>query len=301
LVQVLKQKMASQMILDRGGSGLKIGYLGPKATFTDLAARQLFSSAERIPFVSIPECMDAAAAGEIDAAIVPLENSIEGSVNITIDYLVHEAVLEIAGEAVVPIRQHLLVHPANKENWHEAKLICSHSHALAQCHKFLHKEFKGTSIENMASTAAAANYVKDHPDMNIAAVANALAADEYGLIKVAENIHDYGYNDTVFAILTKQGSAGITEPTNVYKTTLMVTLPSDYAGALHQVLSAFSWRKLNLSKIESRPMKTGLGKYFFIIDINLKVDEILIPGAIAELEALGCTVKMLGSYPSFNL
>jgi prephenate dehydratase len=79
----------------------------------------------------------------------------------------------------------------------------------------------------------------------------------------------------------------------------MVTLPEDdHAGALHQVLSAFAWRKLNLSKIESRPMKTGIGNYFFIIDIEMKLDEVLIPGAIAELEALGCGVKLLGSYPA---
>jgi prephenate dehydratase len=280
---------------------LKIGYLGPKATFTDFAARNLFHDAERIAFISIPECMDAAASGEIDAAIVPLENSIEGSVNITIDYLVHESDLSIVAEAVVPIRQHLLVHPDHQDSWHEAELICSHSHALAQCHKFLHKEFKGTPVENMASTAAAAKYVNEHPDMKIAAVANGLAAQEYNLVKAKENIHDYEYNHTVFAILAKEGHHISLKQTNDYKTTLMVTLPSDQAGALHQVLSAFSWRKLNLSKIESRPMKTGLGKYFFIIDVNLKMDSVLIPGAIAELEALGCSVKLLGSYPSFNI
>lgn len=280
---------------------MKIGYLGPKATFTDFAARQLFQDAERIPFISIPECMDAAAGGEIDAAIVPLENSIEGSVNITIDYLVHESELSIIGEAVVPIRQHLLVHPENEDRWQEAEMICSHSHALAQCHKFLHKEFKAIPQENMASTASAAKYVKDHPKMNVAAVANSLAAEEYGLVKAKENIHDYSYNHTVFAILARENHNINLVPSEGYKTTLMITLPSDQAGALHQVLSAFSWRKLNLSKIESRPMKTGLGKYFFIIDITEKMDEVLIPGAIAELEALGCSVKTLGSYSSYNI
>lgn len=277
---------------------MKIGYLGPKATFTDMAARHLFLEADRIPFVSIPECMDAVAAGDIDAAIVPLENSIEGSVNITIDYLVHESELSIIGEAVVPIRQHLLVHAENAESWQKAEMICSHSHALAQCHKFLHKEFKGIPQENMASTAAAAKYVKDHPEMNIAAVANSLAAEEYGLIKAVENIHDYSYNHTVFAILSKEEHKIELKSSGDFKTTLVITLPSDQAGALHQVLSAFSWRKLNLSKIESRPMKTGLGKYFFIIDIAEKMDDVLIPGAIAELEALGCSVRTLGSYSS---
>ncbi|RSD23294.1 prephenate dehydratase [Mesobacillus subterraneus] len=280
---------------------MKIGYLGPKATFTDFAARQLFPEGERIPFVSIPECMDAAASGEIHAAIVPLENSIEGSVNITIDYLVHESNLKIIGEAVVPIRQHLLVHPANQDNWMHAEGIYSHPHALAQCHKFLHKEFKGVMLENMASTAAAAKYVKDRPGEKIAAIANSLAAEEYGLFIARENIHDYSYNHTVFAVLAQEGHNVSFAKADEPKTTLMVTLPSDQAGALHQVLSAFSWRKLNLSKIESRPMKTGLGNYFFIIDINLEIDDVLIPGAIAELEALGCGVKLLGSYHSRKL
>ncbi|MBT2660655.1 prephenate dehydratase [Bacillus sp. ISL-45] len=278
-----------------------IGYLGPEATFTDYAARQLFKEAKRIPFVSIPECMDAASAGEIDAAIVPLENSIEGSVNLTIDYLVHETDLQIVGEAVVPIRQHLLVHRDNIEKWREAEQICSHPHALAQCHKFLHKEFKGIPLEDMSSTAAAAKYVKNHPEQNIAAIANSLAAEEYELVTAKENIHDYSYNHTVFAVLAKEDHDIHMASTEECKTSLMITLPSDRAGALHQVLSAFSWRKLNLSKIESRPMKTGLGRYFFIIDINLKMDDVLVPGAIAELEALGCTVKVLGSYSSHKI
>ena len=280
---------------------MNIGYLGPEATFTDYAARQLFKEAKRIPFVSIPECMDAASTGEIDAAIVPLENSIEGSVNLTIDYLVHETNLQIVGEAVVPIRQHLLIHPDNMEKWRKAEQIFSHPHALAQCHKFLHKEFKGIPLENMSSTAAAAKYIKNHPERNIAAIANSLAAEEYRLVAVTQNIHDYSYNHTVFAVLAKEGHDIPMSSTEQSKTSLMITLPSDRAGALHQVLSAFSWRKLNLSKIESRPMKTGLGKYFFIIDINLKMDDVLIPGAIAELEALGCTVKLLGSYSSHKV
>jgi len=86
-----------------------------------------------------------------------------------------------------------------------------------------------------------------------------------------------------------------------YKTTLMVTLPVDSSGTLHKVLSAFAWRGLNLTKIESRPLKTGLGNYFFIIDVDMKMDDILIPGAKSEMEALGCKVNVLGSYPSFKV
>ena len=151
-----------------------------------------------------------------------------------------------------------------------------------------------------SSTAAAAKMVMDQPELNAAAIANELAAKEYGLAIVERNIHDFDYNHTRFVVLTKQNLdfQEISGSTH-YKTTLMVTLPdTTMAGALHQVLSAFAWRKINLSKIESRPMKTGIGNYFFIIDIEMKLDEVLIPGAMQELEALGCSVKMLGSYPS---
>jgi prephenate dehydratase len=282
---------------------LKIGYLGPVATFTDLAVRHLFPGEESVPYVTIPECIDSAAEGSVDFAVVPIENALEGSVNITLDYLIHEVPLFIVGEATAPIQQHLMVHPENLENWQNTELVLSHSHALAQCHKFLHRELKGVRSERMTSTAAAAQYVKEHREKNIAAIANGLAALEYGLAIVQENIHDYDHNHTRFIVLSRKEKAELKTSLaeNGFKTTLVVTLPSDRTGALHQVLSAFSWRNLNLSKIESRPTKTGLGNYFFIIDIEMAMDEVLIPGAIAELEALGCTVKVLGSYPSYKL
>ncbi|WP_174729891.1 prephenate dehydratase [Mesobacillus harenae] len=283
---------------------MKAGFLGPRATFTDLAVREMFDESESLPFLTIPESMDAAMSGEVDVAVVPLENALEGSVNITLDYLIHEADLKIIGEMTAPIKQHLMVHPDNQNRWHEAELICSHSHALAQCHKFLHSQFPRTKFENKTSTAAAALFLKENPQMNAAAVGNSLSAEEYGLVIVKPDIHDYSHNHTRFVILSKRPHE-INEKTKDtfqgYKTTLMITLPSDQAGALHQVLSALAWRNLNLSKIESRPMKTGLGNYFFIVDIEMKMDDVLIPGAISEMEALGCSVNCLGSYPSFKL
>ncbi|TXL67622.1 prephenate dehydratase [Cerasibacillus terrae] len=281
---------------------MRLGFLGPKATFTDIAVRALFPDETAISYSTIPECLDAVEAKEVDIAVVPLENALEGSVNITLDYLTHEINLPIIGEITAPIRQHLMVHPQNVDRWKKVEKIYSHSHAIAQCHKFLHKQFRGVPSENTTSTARAAKYVFEHPQLNVAAIANNLAAREYGLTIVQSDIHDFHYNHTRFVILTSNGheinqNQGI--KFNGYKTTVMVQLPDDRSGALHQVLSAFSWRKLNLTKIESRPMKTGLGNYFFIIDIASKLDDVLIPGAIAELEALKCNVKVLGSYPSF--
>nr|WP_295971835.1 prephenate dehydratase [uncultured Bacillus sp.] len=281
---------------------MKTGYLGPRATFTDLAVRAMFPGEEAIAYATIPDCIDAVVNDEIEVAVVPLENALEGTVNITLDYLIHEVDLPIRGEVSAPIRQHLMVHPNQLNNWQNITAVYSHSHAIAQCHKFLHQELKGVQTQTMTSTASAAQFVAENADMPIGAIANELAAEEYGLVIAKYDVHDFTYNSTCFIFLSKQPLKLPVLPTFVgYKTKLMVTLPSDRSGALHQVLSAFAWRKLNLIKIESRPTKTGLGNYFFIIDIDTVLDEILIPGAIAELEALDCHVKILGSYPYYQI
>ncbi|MDQ0219358.1 prephenate dehydratase [Peribacillus cavernae] len=278
-----------------------IAFLGPKATFTDLAVSRLFPDDTKIAMSTIPECLDAVSEGQTDLAVVPIENALEGSVNITLDYLVHEVDLPIRGEIITPIQQHIMVHPDNDSPAFLPETIYSHSHAIAQCHKFLHKELSGIRCENTTSTAAAAKIVKENPERKIAAIANEMAAQEYGLQITKHNIHDFSHNHTKFVVLSKSEVQykNTTAVPQGYKTTLMVMLPADHSGALHQVLSAFAWRKLNLSKIESRPMKTGLGNYIFIIDLEMKMDDVLVPGAISELEALGCKVSLLGSYPSF--
>ncbi|OEH91476.1 prephenate dehydratase [Bacillus solimangrovi] len=280
---------------------VKVGYLGPKGTFTKLAVKEVFPDEQALPFQTIPACIDAVQFGDVDFSVVPLENAIEGSVNLTIDYLIHEQQIPIVGEIIVPIRQHLMVHQHNISDWSNIKEVYSHSHAIAQCHQFLHREMPDVDFQYTKSTGAAAEFVKDNPQLMVAAIGNELAAKEYGLEIVKHNIHDYENNHTRFVVLNRFGkevnSSAIEKKGD--RTTLMITLPSDYAGALHQVLSAFSWRKLNLSKIESRPMKTGLGNYFFIVDVEMKMDDVLLPGVKAELEALGCTVNVLGSYPFY--
>jgi len=285
---------------------MKVSYLGPKATFTHLAVSKFFGpNEELIPYLTIPSSMEAVENEVVDLAVVPIENALEGSVNLTVDYLIHEKPLYIVGELIAPIEQHLMVHPERKDYWKKIERVYSHSHAIAQCHKFLHQHFPNIVHEYATSTGAAAKYISDFPNENVAVIANELAAKEYGLHIVKKNIHDYVHNHTRFVMLHPNKSFRIEKPAHIEngieKTTLVVTLPTNQAGSLHQVLSAFAWRKLNLSKIESRPMKTGLGNYLFIIDIDMKMDEVLIPGAIAELEALGCSVKVLGSYTSYQI
>jgi len=283
---------------------MNIAFLGPRATFTDLAVREIFPNENAVPYMTIPDCLEAVMNNEADACVVPLENTLEGTVNVTLDYLLHEMNLPIRGEITVPIKQHLLVHPDHADQWENVDAIYSHSHAIPQCHKFLRNSCRGIPCETVTSTAAAAQYVKEHPDQRIAAIANELAAKEYGLVIAKRDIHDFDFNHTRFIVLAKEELEfnGIKLEVSGNKTTLRVTLPSDdRSGALHQVLSAFAWRRLNLSKIESRPTKTGLGNYFFIIDIEMSMDDVLIPGAIAELEALGCAVEVLGSYPYYKI
>lgn len=278
-----------------------IGYLGPKGTFTKLAVDTAFNGENKQGFDTIPECIDAVEQNQIDIGVVPLENAIEGTVQLTVDYLVHQVRLPIEAEIVVPIQQHLLVHPDFSGELSEINEVHSHSHAIAQCHQYIHQHLPTARISFAASTGKAAEMASEG-DTSLAAIGNKLAASEYGLKIMQENIHDYPNNHTRFVVLTKdKGNLTINHPVQSEKTTLLITLPSDRAGALHQVLSAFAWRKMNLSKIESRPMKTGLGNYFFIVDVEQPFDDVLFPGVKAELETLGCQVNILGTYPVFQM
>lgn len=281
---------------------LKISYLGPSGTFTEHAAKMIFPNEELIPYKTIPKCIDAVREEEVDFSVVPIENAIEGSVNLTVDYLFNGHKLPIVADVVIPIKQHLMVHPYHEKTWELVSSIYSHPQAIAQSHHFLRDHFPEAALHYTDSTASAAKYVRENPDEMIAAIGNQFAAEAYGLSIVRKDIHDFQNNHTKFVILSNKS---VKLPKNKYfignKTTFKVTLPSDYPGALHQVLSAFAWRKLNLSKIESRPLKTGLGNYFFIIDIEMEADDVLIPGVKAELEALGCGVDIIGSYPCFKV
>lgn len=279
----------------------RIAYLGPEASFTYLATKGLFPEEWLFPCSTIPECIEAVSDGKVDLAVVPIENALEGSVPLTVDYLFHEANLYVTAEVLSKIQQHLMVHKNQVDQWKNIKAIYSHPHALAQCHKYLFYNFGGVPLNQYSSTAAAAKLVSESPDECIAAIGNYSAAERYGLEVVEQNIHDFHFNHTRFFVLSKENSRMPKEQASSGpKTTFMLTLPTDGSGALHQVLSVFAWRKLNLSKIESRPLKTGLGDYFFIIDVLADEEQSMMKGAVEELRALGCSVKSLGTYYTYN-
>lgn len=279
-----------------------VAYLGPEASFTHVAASYLFGTDGLVPQPTIPDCIEAVTAGRVAYAIVPLENALEGSVPMTIDYLFHGSELYINAEISTPIEQHLMVNNCQKDAVSKLDSIQSHPHALARCHKYLQYHYRRTPLLQTTSTAAAAKHVAENPDLRIAAIGNRLAAEKYNLHIAEENIHDFHFNHTRFVVLSlRKGFLEVEGHQEKPKTTFMVKLPEDdRSGVLHQILSVFAWRKLNLSKIESRPLKTGLGNYFFIIDVLEHEDHPMMQGAMEELAALNCNVRSFGSYYSFE-
>lgn len=278
----------------------KLAFLGPHGTFTEQAARsfareQPFSL---VPYPNIIEILNAVHRGQADYGVVPMENSIEGSVNMTLDWLIHEVDLPIMGELALPITQNLLVAKRDQPLPLSAiTRVLSHPQAIAQSHNFLREHLPQAAIEYTNSTALAAQMVSEHPEEPWAAVGTGLNVEIYPLEFAREQIQDFSNNFTRFVLV---GSEPLDMPSSDReKTTILVNLPEDFPGALYQVLAAFAWRKINLSRIESRPTKKALGSYYFVIDIEQKMDEVLLPGAFAEIEAIGCQVRQLGTYPFY--
>ena len=280
---------------------MKIAFLGPEASFTQLTATQLFPNDELIPKSNILDCFLAVQNNEVDKAVVPLENSIEGTVSMTLDYLYQTPEIKIEAEAVMPIAHHLMIHPG-QENQDAIEKIYSHPQALAQSFHSLNKNYPDVPKQEFASTAAAAKRVSENPNRKIAAVANKFAAELYGLKILNENIHDVEENHTRFIIISKTENSYENHLENIgKKTAMLITLPQDHAGGLHQVLSVFAWRNMNLSKIESRTLKTKLGNYFFFVTVVGGWDDVLYVNSVDELRAIGAEVKFLGNYKEYLL
>ncbi len=277
---------------------MKIAFLGPHASFTQLACSQIFPDDELVPQSSILDCFNAVKNGEVEKAVVPLENSIEGTVSMTLDYLYDFENIFIETEVVMPIAHHLMIHP-NNESFEK---IISHPQALAQTFHFRFYHFKNTETQDFSSTAASAKLVSENPQEKWAAIANSYAAKLYSLKIIHENIQDFEQNHTKFIVISKKRNfLPLKFPKTSEKTSLMITLPEDHAGGLHQVLSVFAWRKMNLSKIESRTMKKSLGNYFFFINVANEWHPVLSENALEELRSIGAIVKFVGHYNEYLL
>ena len=274
---------------------MKIAYLGPKGSFSHHVVQTAFLKEELQAFANITDVIKAYEQGLVDYSVVPVENSIEGSVHESLDYLFHQADIQAAAEIVQPIHQQLMAVPGQSK----IEKIFSHPQALAQGKKFIEEHYPEAQLEVTASTAYAARFIAEHPDQPFAAIAPRNSAAEYGLELIAEDIQEMEANFTRFWVL---GSEIPTIPlqSQTEKMSLALTLPDNLPGALYKALSTFAWRGIDLTKIESRPLKTALGEYFFIIDVDYS-DKELVHFARQELEAIGIQYKILGTYPIFTI
>jgi prephenate dehydratase len=269
-------------------------YLGPKGTFTEAAFLQmpLAQGAQLIPAESVREALNLVRTGKVFGALVPIENSVEGSVATTLDELGHGDSLEIIDEIAIPVEFALLAKPGVEIS--DITRIATHPHAHAQCVDWLHKNTPGVHVLPAMSTAAAAEELTQGANYD-AAICSVAAAKHYGLEILAQGIGDSDSAWTRFVLVSKPGHA---QPaTGNDKTSLSLFMHRNQPGALLNILTEFAVRGIDLSRLESRPTKQQLGDYFFSLDCVGHIDDQNLGDTLIELRKICADVKFLGSYP----
>jgi prephenate dehydratase len=277
--------------------GASIGFLGPRGTFTEEALRSdaRLAVGDLRPMRSFVHVLDGVSSGEVDYGFVAIENSIEGTVSVTMDQLVFEQELLVVGEVVLPVTQNLVGPPGLELS--DIKRVVSFPHATGQCRRWLAENLPDVEEVAATSTAEAVHQIGELGDGQSAAIGTALAASLYGLEVLAAEIEDHQDNATRF-VLVSRPSAGIPVATGHDKTSVVCFQSADHPGSLHGILGQFSARDLNLVKLESRPTKKGLGDYCFIIDFEGHVADEVVADCLRDLHAGLRSLKFLGSYPA---
>jgi len=270
-------------------------FLGPAGTFTEAALMQVpgAEDAVRIPSSNVNTALDRVREGSADAAMVPIENSVEGGVTATLDAIATGQELRILREALVSISFVLVARPGTRIE--DIRRISTHSHAWAQCRLWADKNIPDVEYIPGSSTAAAAmGLLEGDPHYDAAICAPIVATEQPGLAVLAENIGDNPGAVTRFVLVGRPGE--LPEPTGADKTTVVVPLPEDRPGALMEILDQFATRGVNLSRIESRPTGQYLGHYFFSIDADGHVADARVADALAGLHRISPATRFLGSY-----
>lgn len=274
-------------------SSRTIAFFGPAGTFTEeaLFTQPDFASSDVIPLATLAEVLDAVCGGQAELGFVPIENSIEGTVNATVDSLAFEVELLIQREVVLDVHQNLMAPPGTAMA--DIRRVLSFPHASAQCRRYLADKLPGAEVVPTNSTAEAARIVGDEGRRDSAALAPKMAAQLYGLEVLATAVEDHPDNQTRFVALAR---AGVPAPTGHDKTSIVCFQREDRPGSLHAILSEFSARNINLTKLESRPTKRGLGDYCFLIDLEGHIADEVVADCLRVLHAEQAGVKFLGSY-----
>lgn len=273
----------------------RVAFFGPFGTFTEQALRTQadLAAGEAIAYRTVPDVLDAVTNGEVDAGFVPIENSIEGMVNFTLDSLAFDHDLLIVREVVLDIHLCLAARPGVRLG--DVTEVLSIPVATAQCHRFLRDHLPVAEVRNATSTAGAAQMVSEDPSPTLAAIAPRVAAERYGLDVLAESIEDHEGNQTRFVLVAREG---IPAPTGHDRTALVVYQRADEPGSLISILQEFAARRINLSNLISRPTKHGgLGDYCFILFAEGHLADDLVADAMRALHAKQGAVKFFGSWP----
>jgi chorismate mutase/prephenate dehydratase len=266
---------------------IRVAYLGPKATFTHLVCiRQFGTSAAYVPVNSIKEVFNEVERGRADYGVVPIENSTEGVVNHTLDMFM-DSPLKIWAETLQEVSHHLLSRSGRIE---AIKRIYSHPHAIAQCKTWLENNLPQVPVNEVYSTAKAAEICAG--DAAGAAIASELAAKLYGLQFVKKRIEDNINNYTRFLVISNRSR----EKTGKDKTSVMFSI-KDRVGALYEMLKPFAQYGINLTKIESRPSKKKAWEYIFFVDLEGHQEDKTLKSALEDLKSQCLFLKILGSYP----
>ena len=273
---------------------MKLAYLGPEGTYSEQAAIDYAADSERVPYSGIPAVVEAAESGEVEEAIVPIENSLEGVVTYTVDLLIHESPLKMKGEVVVPIHHYLLMQPDVSPE--EVRVVYSHPQAIAQCRGYLSRNLPNAEHIAALSTASAVE------DMNssrypAAAVSSRRAAELFDARIAESNIEDVPNNLTRFVVLAAQDS----ERTGDDKTSICFDFSHDSPGTLYGALGELASRGINMIKIESRPDRRSLGKYVFLIDMDGHRDDLVVSDALDGVRERAALFKIFGSYPKARI
>lgn len=282
-------------IAPEAAADTRIAFLGPFGTFTEqaLLSQSDLAACHLVPFRNVPEVLDAVTSGEAEYGFVPIENSIEGMVNFTLDALAFDHDLLITREVVLDI--HLCLAALPGTSLADITEIRSIPVATAQCHRFIAQQVPHANVVSAASTAAAAQSVGEGGATTVAAITPRVAAERYGLEVLADSIEDHDENQTRFVLVSR---GEVPAPTGHDRTALVVYQRADEPGSLISILQEFAARRLNLSNLISRPTKDGgLGDYCFIVFVEGHVGDDLVADAMRALHSKQASVKFFGSWP----
>jgi prephenate dehydratase len=273
----------------------RYAYLGPEGTFTEAALRTVpeAADAELLPYRSVSAALDAVRRGEVNAALVPLENSVGGGVASTIDELSTGELLHISREVLLDVGFALAVRAGTSRS--ALKRVAAHPQAEAQCRRWIADNLSDVEIVTSASNAEAAASVASPASSLDGAITSALAAQRYGLDVIDDDIHDHAGAVTRFVLVGPPTTPAL--PTGADKTSLVAFIGDDHPGALLEILTEFAVRGINLTWIESRPTGVGLGRYCFSIDCEGHIVDARVSEALMGLRRICSDVRFLGSYP----